>query len=134
MERSELGMLVRYRCPGGDYQQDAGGEKEQVSFHAGCHASLKFPTINDKIGVSMETIRSMLAGGDRRSLGSSGEVLQLVREDPSGLAAVMECLCDPDARVRMRAADVMEKISREQAPLLQRYKPALLELLAEATQ
>ncbi|HZL56576.1 MAG TPA: hypothetical protein VFC21_05835 [Bryobacteraceae bacterium] len=28
----------------------------------------------------------------------------------------------------------MEKISREQAPLLQRYKPALLGLLAEATQ
>jgi len=80
------------------------------------------------------TIRSMLIGGDRRSIGRANEVVDLVRLQPKKVAHLVECLWDPDSRVRMRAADATEKMSREQAVLLQPYKAPLLGLLAEATQ
>jgi len=79
-------------------------------------------------------MRSMLTGGDRRSIGRADEVAGLVRRNPRKIAQLMECLWDPDPCVRMRAADAMEKASREQAALLQPYKAQLLGLLAETTQ
>jgi hypothetical protein len=81
-----------------------------------------------------ETIRSILAGGDRRSIGRANEVVDLVKLQPKKFGALLGCLWDPNSLVRMRAADAAEKISRGQAVLLQRYKAPLLELLAETTQ
>ena len=81
-----------------------------------------------------ETMRSMLAGGDRRSIGRADEVADLVRQQPKQADLLVECLWDVDACVRMRAADALEKISREHASLLQPYKKHLLSLLAETTQ
>src|SRR5580658_7705264 len=77
---------------------------------------------------------SMLAGGDRRSIGRADEVADLVGREPKVLPHLVECLWDTDALLRMRAADAMEKLSREQAVLLQRFKAPLLGLLAETTQ
>jgi hypothetical protein len=74
----------------------------------------------------------MLGGGDRRSIGRADEVVDLVRVRPKTIARVVACLWDPDGCVRMRAADAAEKVSREQAVLLQPYKKAVLGLLAEA--
>lgn len=79
-------------------------------------------------------VRSMLEGGDRRSLGRASEVLELVRQKPEMIGALVRCLWDSDPRVAMRAADVMEKMSRERAGLLQRYKRELIGLAAETTQ
>lgn len=79
-------------------------------------------------------IRATLDGGDRRSLGRAEEVLAVVKRDPRKTAALMKCLWDPGPRVAMRAADVMEKLSRESARRFQRYKDALLGLAAETTQ
>jgi hypothetical protein len=81
-----------------------------------------------------ETIRSMLAGGDRRSIGRVNEVVDLVRLKPSHANRVFQCLWDPDACVRMRAADALEKLSRQRPHLLQTHRKQLLDLLAETNQ
>jgi hypothetical protein len=81
-----------------------------------------------------ERIRSMLMGGDRRSIGLADEVADLVGRQPKQVSCLIECLWDRDALLRMRAADAAEKLSRDKAVLLQPYKEPLLGLLAEATQ
>jgi hypothetical protein len=81
-----------------------------------------------------ERIRSMLTGGDRRSIGLANEVADLVGRRPRQLPHLIECLWDPDSLVRMRAADAAEKLSRDNAVLMQSYKGPLLGLLAEETQ
>lgn len=47
---------------------------------------------------------------------------------------MVECLWDGDPAVSMRAADALEKISRQQPSSLQRYKAQLLALSGETTQ
>jgi hypothetical protein len=56
-----------------------------------------------------ERLQQMLAGGDRRSLGRSGEVVELVLGDPARTGELVELLWDGDPVVRMRAADALEK-------------------------
>ena len=79
-------------------------------------------------------IRSMLAGGDRRSIGRVAEIVELSRGRPQMVSILVECLFDEDTCVRMRAADALEKISRDQPILLQPHKIVLFNLLAEASQ
>jgi hypothetical protein len=81
-----------------------------------------------------ETIRPMLAGGDRRSIGRANEVVDLVRREPKRVDVLCNCLWDTDACVRMRAADALEKLSREKAEFLQPYRKQLLRLLGETDQ
>jgi hypothetical protein len=76
----------------------------------------------------------MLMGGDRRSIGRADEVADLVGRQPKQVPQLIECLWDPDALVSMRAGDAAEKLSRDEAVLLQRFKEPLLGLMAEATQ
>jgi hypothetical protein len=76
----------------------------------------------------------MLAGGDRRSIGRANEVVVLAMQRPTCVAWLIECLWDADERVRMRAADAAEKISRDRIGLLEPYKAPLLGLLAETAQ
>jgi HEAT repeat protein len=68
----------------------------------------------------------MLAGGDRRSTGRSGEVVAAVIENPALFADLFVGLSDADRVVRMRAADAVEKITREKPALLQPWKKQLL--------
>jgi len=72
----------------------------------------------------------MLAGGDRRSIGRSDEVAELVARHPERVVELVECLWDSDSCIRMRAADAMEKASRQNAAVLQGHKAELLGLLA----
>ena len=76
----------------------------------------------------------MIAGGDLRSIGRANEVVALVMREPKRMKEVVNCLSDADACIRMRAADVLEKVSREQAKVVQPFRTRLLGLLAEATQ
>jgi hypothetical protein len=76
----------------------------------------------------------MLAGGDRRSIGRSDEVARFVIDHPRRVAELIECLWDPDPCVCMRAADAIEKGSRDNTALLEAHKAELLGLLAEAEQ
>ena len=81
-----------------------------------------------------ETVRAMLCGVDRRSIGRVAEVVDLVEEHPRELPSLVLCLWDMDARISMRAADALEKLSRTTPSLLQPNKGQLLGLLAETTQ
>jgi hypothetical protein len=80
-----------------------------------------------------ETVRAMLSGGDRRSIGRVAEVVDLVEAYPHELPSLVLCLWDVDARVSMRAADALEKLSRTKPSLLQPNKGQFLGLLAETT-
>lgn len=71
-----------------------------------------------------------LRGGDRRSLGRSGEIVGEIAKDPKLFAAALQALLDSEPLVRMRAADAVEKASREHPELLQPYKRALLKEIA----
>ena len=68
------------------------------------------------------TIRSMLSGGDRRSIGRSNEVAGLVLRRPRYFRKLIECLWNDDPVVRMRAADAAEKASRQRPALLKPFK------------
>jgi hypothetical protein len=82
-----------------------------------------------------ESIRSMLtAGRHRLSSGRTAEVIDLVRAHPRKAAQLLECLWDEDPGVAMRAADALEKLSRNHPSLLSSWKAPLLGLLAQATQ
>jgi hypothetical protein len=94
-----------------------------------------------------KTIHSMLTEGRHRiSSGRSAEVVELVRANPKRASQLLECLWDQESAVAMRAADALEKLTR-QCPhtpdpvlesllgLLERsWKPALIGLLTEATE
>jgi hypothetical protein len=76
----------------------------------------------------------MFAGGDRRSNKQTDAVLAIVLLDRRKIPTLVKCLWDQDACVRMRAADALEKLSREHGRWLQPFKKRLLGLGAESTQ
>ena len=79
-------------------------------------------------------IVELLRGGDRRSIGNSNRVVQLVLRNARKFPALFACLWDKDGLVRMRAADAIEKITIPRPELLQKHKEELLGLVAEAEQ
>lgn len=79
-------------------------------------------------------LRSLLSGGDRRSIGQSNNVVSFLEVHPEHARALIKLLWYQDPLVTMRAADALEKFTRDKPALLQRYKAQLLGLLAETTQ
>jgi hypothetical protein len=78
-----------------------------------------------------KNILGLLAGGDRRTIGRSDQVVAMVSGDPELFPALIAGLWSEDRLVRMRAADAIEKVTRTRPELLQPYKRELLGLLAE---
>jgi hypothetical protein len=78
----------------------------------------------------MKHILQKLKGGDRRSIGKSGEAVTNVSRNPVLFADLFEGLFDDNPLVRMRAADAVEKITRERPELLQPWKRPLLETVS----
>ncbi len=76
----------------------------------------------------------MLAPGRRLDPGRVCEVVELTKARPAKLAQLVECLWDDDAGLAGRAADVLERLTRERPESAQRWKEPLLGLLAEATE
>jgi hypothetical protein len=81
-----------------------------------------------------QKIADMLRGADRRSIGRSNEVVQLVLRRPEHFPELIKCLWSEDPVLRLRAADAAEKASAVRPELMARYKLALLGLLSEAVQ
>jgi hypothetical protein len=79
-------------------------------------------------------ILSRLRGGDRRSIGQVGEVVGAVQKKPDLFRDLVTGLFEADPVVRMRAADAMEKISRENPELLQPFKARLIGLAQQTKQ
>jgi hypothetical protein len=70
----------------------------------------------------VKDVLAKLSGGDWRSLGRSKEVIQDVLKKPALFADVFSGLLHEDRVVRMRASDVVEKVTRERPELLQPFK------------
>jgi hypothetical protein len=77
-------------------------------------------------------ILSLLQGGDRRTIGRSDQVAAIVSKNEGLFPKLIAGLWSEDPRVRMRAADATEKVTRKHRELLQPYKKELLGLMAEA--
>ena len=81
-----------------------------------------------------ESIRQMLAPGGRLDAGRAWEVVELVEGRRQRLGLLIECLWDDNVAVANRAADALERVTRERPQQAQRWKESLLGLLYEATE
>lgn len=83
----------------------------------------------------MSSFAALLAvGGKSNSLGRAGEVVDTVLADQSRLEELYECLFEPDAWLRMRAADSLEKICRVHPNWVKPYVPRFFNELASSDQ
>jgi hypothetical protein len=82
----------------------------------------------------MTGILSKLAGGDLRSIGRSNEVVTEVLADLSLFGAVFQGVFSDDPVVRMRAADVCEKVSVSHPECLRPFRRDLLGRVAAIEQ
>lgn len=85
----------------------------------------------------MESIDALLSTGRTAiALGRVEEVIALVRANPRRLGQLVACLWSDDAGTANRAADAVEKLTRDDSPLdvriLEKWKAELIELMAEA--
>ncbi len=78
----------------------------------------------------MHEILNKLEGGDRRSIGRANEVVGDIFDDPSLFGGVFEGMLSDDPLIRMRAADVIEKVTTRHPEYLQPYKEMLIEQVA----
>lgn len=81
-----------------------------------------------------ESIRQMLAPGARLDVRRVWEVVELIEGRPGKLGQLVECLWDDDPGVASRAADVLERVTRDRPNQAQRWKDALLGLMAETSE
>ena len=81
-----------------------------------------------------DSIRQMLAPGARFDVGRASEIVELIEDRPGKLAQVVECLWDDDPGVASRAADVLERVTRDRPQHVQRWKEELLGLMAETNE
>lgn len=79
---------------------------------------------------SPATLLAQLSGGDRRSIGRANEVAATVLANPALLSELVPGLAHAAPLIRMRSADVLEKISARQPDLLHPLKPAILQALS----
>lgn len=75
---------------------------------------------------SGQTLAARLAGGDKRSVGRASEVLELLHAAPDRLPEIVAGLENDDGLVRMRCADVLEKVSRDRPDLVRPFRARLL--------
>jgi hypothetical protein len=82
----------------------------------------------------MQEVLNKLAGGDRRSIGKSNEVVADVMRDPSLFGIVFAGMLSDDPLIRMRSADAIEKITAKHPEYLQPYKEKLIKQVAKSEQ
>lgn len=78
----------------------------------------------------MKEIVAKLKGGDLRSIGKSGEIARKASKDSAILNDLFAALFDPDRIIRMRAADAIEKATRDRPERLQPWKRPILEVVS----
>ncbi len=82
-----------------------------------------------------ESFAVMLAvGGKSNSLGKVNEVIEAALREKSRLDELYNCLFNEDAWVRMRAADALEKVCRQQPSWLKPYIDRFADELAVSEQ
>jgi len=73
----------------------------------------------------------MLVPGSRLDSGRVWQVVELADGQPRKLGQLIECLWDENLAVANRAADALERVTRERPAQVQRWKGELLGLMAE---
>ena len=76
-------------------------------------------------------VRSLLSGGDRRSIAHSARASRIVHEDPSRVAELALAM-DDDWLVSMRALDLLEKLAHEHPDWVEPYRDVFLGRLAQS--
>jgi len=82
----------------------------------------------------MHELLEHLTHGDRRSVRGVAEVVQAVLVEPRLFRVVFDAMSGPDALLRMRAADAVEKITRRHPEYLGPLRGRVLVLAARARQ
>lgn len=75
-------------------------------------------------------IVKLLSGGDKRSIGNVELVVCAVNKNLEYLDVLFQSLLLNDERIRMRAMDAIEKISRQNKKCLEPYKKFILNKIA----
>jgi HEAT repeat protein len=79
-------------------------------------------------------LETLLGGGDLRSIGHVPEAIALVESRPELFAELVALLEHDDPRVRMRAADAAEKLTRASSEWLPPHAAPLLTIARRASQ
>jgi hypothetical protein len=81
---------------------------------------------------SNSSLRSLLAGGDRRSIAGLNRALALVRASPDRAGQVVSLAKDVDWLVSMRALDLLEKLVHDHPEWVQPYRRVFIGPLADS--
>jgi len=82
----------------------------------------------------MKNILEQLKGGDLRSIGKSNEITILVIKNPKLFQEVFKGMTDSDPLIRMRSADIAEKVSKQHPEFLSSFKSRLIKKVAKIPQ
>ena len=82
----------------------------------------------------MKDILKQLRGGSFRSIGISNEVVKIVLNNPKLLEDIIDGMTDSDPLVRMRSADVAEKVGKERPEYLRPFKSRLIREISGISQ
>jgi hypothetical protein len=80
----------------------------------------------------MHKILEMLKGGDKRSIGRSNEVVEILMNEPELFDTLFSGMLSDDPLISMRSADAVEKITALHPEYLIPYKKILLKTLSKA--
>ncbi len=80
------------------------------------------------------SILDKLRGGDLRSIGRANEVVGDIEKNVSLFETVFKGLYDSDPIVRMRSADVIEKVTQKKPELLSNHTSEVISILATVEQ
>ncbi len=78
----------------------------------------------------MNKVVKLLSVGDLRTTGKSEEIINQVASNPKLFGAVVNAILVENPGVRMRASDVVEKITRDNPEWLKPYKNKILTKIA----
>jgi hypothetical protein len=77
-------------------------------------------------------LRSLLAGGDRRSIAQSNQARAVVEKDPDLVGELVALADDPDPLVAQRALDLLEKLAHDHTDWIEPHKAVFLGPLADS--
>jgi hypothetical protein len=78
------------------------------------------------------SLRSLLAGGDRRSVSQSERAREVIEQDPARVADLAALTGDDDWLVVMRACDLLEKLAHAHPDLIAPHKRLFIGPLADS--
>ncbi len=82
----------------------------------------------------MSYILQKLRGGDLRSIGRANEVVQEVEKNPALFEELLSGLDGNDPIIRMRSADVIEKVTQNKPELLSGFTERIISVMESVVQ